>query len=212
MSEERRRTPAMYKRRSAEILEGPTVEQTATELNIPLEMANDDLPNTEDSASGNPSTPDPGIPFGLIGSGLVISFTLWTRRYFFRKLRAAAAGPGSVESGNALSVDPMVLQPAYARFIPISHAAIDTLRVLTTSFAYYLVFLVLFNIEVLVLYPLVLKQRGYSHLYRELGTPVVGPVFMTHMKQGVFFLLDGLVTPWTLVNEVFGAAVAKAFA
>ena len=64
-------------------------------------------------------------------------------------------------------------------YIPISQCAVGILKNLSTCAALYLAFLVLVNLEVLVLLLLVIKQKAYSGLYKELGMPVVGPVFLT---------------------------------
>jgi len=77
----------------------------------------------------------------------------------------------------------IVAPPTYNPYIPISPFAIGILKLLSTGAALYLALLVLLNIEVLMLFPLVLKQKGYSYLYKELGTPVVGPVFMTQLSE-----------------------------
>ncbi|PZD36189.1 PGP-phosphatase domain containing protein [Pyrenophora tritici-repentis] len=68
-------------------------------------------------------------------------------------------------------------------WVPISNPAFAILRSLSTVMALYLVGIVIFNLEVLLVFPLIVKQRAYSYIYRELATPMIGPVFMTQMKQ-----------------------------
>ena len=68
-------------------------------------------------------------------------------------------------------------------YVPISGLAITILRWLSTGLAAYLVAIVVLNIEVLILFFLVIKQRAYSYVYSELSTPMIGPVFMTQMSK-----------------------------
>lgn len=49
-----------------------------------------------------------------------------------------------------------------------------------------------------MLFVFVVKQRAYSWLYMELGAPVVGPVWITQMRETVYLLLDGVVAPVTV--------------
>jgi len=68
-------------------------------------------------------------------------------------------------------------------YVPISGLAIALLRWLSTALALYLVSIVMLNLEVLLLLPLVIKQRAYSYIYYELSSPMIGPVFMTQMSK-----------------------------
>ncbi|KAF1837736.1 hypothetical protein BDW02DRAFT_576844 [Decorospora gaudefroyi] len=105
-----------------------------------------------------------------------------------------------------VQVTPGVSTPDYN---PISPSAIAILRSLSTASAIYLVCLVLANLEILVLFPFVVKQRAYSYIYQELATPMVGPVFMTQMKQFGILMLDGFLAPWTWFGGAVGTRIGN---
>jgi hypothetical protein len=135
----------------------------------------------------------------VIAAGFVFQ-TVWAFiRYIAAVVRAEAVIEVDTEAGT-----PIALLPTYNPYIPISPFAISVLKILSTAAALYLLLLVLLNIEILMLFPLVLKQRGYSYLYKELGTPVVGPVFMTQVREGVFSAMDGLFAPWSVAMGIMG--------
>jgi hypothetical protein len=69
----------------------------------------------------------------------------------------------------------------------VSRLAISILKRLSSTAALYIVFLIAANLEILLLFPLIIKQRGYSYVYKELGTPMVGPVFLTQMSEYLMF-------------------------
>jgi hypothetical protein len=120
------------------------------------------------------ATFDPSVPFFLAFWG----FALWVLGGFFRYLFATLRAEAVVEAETTIT-----LSPRCNPYVPVSPFAIGILKLLSTAGALYLALLVLLNIEILMLFPLVLKQRGYSWLYKELGTPVVGPVFMTQIRE-----------------------------
>ncbi|KAF2825843.1 hypothetical protein CC86DRAFT_35712 [Ophiobolus disseminans] len=133
----------------------------------------------------------PIIPIAL----LTTATTLYLILGFVRHALATLSGdhlPSTVAG---------VVQP-YNPNVPVSPLAFNILNVLSTFAALYVSLVVLFNIEVLLLLPLVLKQRAYSYLHKELGTPVVGPVFMTQMCRSAFKFLDDMFTPWTAARGV----------
>jgi hypothetical protein len=140
---------------------------------------------------------DMSIVVLIIAVGFAIQ-TVWVFiRYIAANLRADTVIEVETET-------PIALSQTYNPYIPISPFAIGILKLLSTVAALYLLLLVLLNVEILMLFPLVLKQRGYSYLYKELGTPVVGPVFMTQVREGVFSVMDGLFAPWSVVIGMLG--------
>jgi len=132
---------------------------------------------------------------------LIIGSTIWIVWGFFRCLATILRAEAVVEAETAV-----LLLPFYNPYIIISPFAIGVLKLLSTALALYLALLILLNIEILLLFPLVLKQRGYSYLYKELGTPVVGPVFMTQTRESVFWAMDGMFAPWSVAMGALGVA------
>jgi hypothetical protein len=114
------------------------------------------------------------VPIMFITGGAALGSAQGIWRYAVDTLHAEA---------EVVSDTSAVVPSTYNPYIPVSPFAIGILKLLSTGAALYLSLLVLLNIEVLMLFPLVLKQKGYSYLYKELGTPVVGPVFMTQIRK-----------------------------
>lgn len=140
------------------------------------------------NASFDPLTPIVILTLGVILQ-ILLAYSKFARSTFRTDLANRASPPTQLSSSFVVEVG--AEDSFLAHYIPVSASAIAILRLISTCAALYLAFLVLVNAEVLVLFIFVLKQRAYSWLYKELGTPVVGPVWMTQTRKlRLFFFIS----------------------
>ncbi|KAF1944741.1 hypothetical protein EJ02DRAFT_509930 [Clathrospora elynae] len=119
----------------------------------------------------------PGNFLAWLGSFIICCIIYFSMRFSWYALGTEVKQVKGVHVINGIILD--IIRKAAGvptlNHIPIFGTATNIIKMLNTVAAIYMCPIVIANLEILLLFQFVIKQRAYSYLYKELGMPRIGP-------------------------------------